>query len=69
MKGGEFCLSLLVHDPDGVGIRDWGEAVGLWPCQRNRLAWSRWPGARWAEPTTLRQQNPLGNVQFQILTH
>ena len=48
-EGREFCLSLLVHDPDGTGLRDWGRAAGLWPSQRNRLAWSLWPGARWGE--------------------
>lgn len=59
-EGREFCLSLLVHDPDGVGIRDWGEAVGLWPCQRNRLAWSRWPGARWADQPPFDNKTPWG---------
>jgi len=48
-EGREFCLSVLVHDPDGTGIRDWGQAAGLWPCQRKPLAWSRWKGARWSE--------------------
>lgn len=43
-EGREFCLSLLVHDPDGTGLRDWGQAAGLWPSQRNALAWSRWQG-------------------------
>jgi hypothetical protein len=46
-EGREFCLSILIHDPDGTGLRDWGEAVGLWPWQRNRMAWSMWPGAAW----------------------
>jgi hypothetical protein len=46
-EGREFCLSLLVHDPDGTGLRDWGEAAGLWPWQRNRMAWSQWQGAKW----------------------
>jgi len=45
--GREYRMSLLVHDPDGTGLRDWGSAVGLWPWQRNRLAWSVWPGAVW----------------------
>lgn len=54
-EGREFCLSVLVHDPDGTGIRDWGEAAGLWPWQRNRLAWSRWEGAVW------RPQPPFDN--------
>jgi len=49
--GREFCFSVLVHDPDGTGLRDWGEAAGLWPWQRNRLAWCSWPGATWlADP-------------------
>jgi len=47
--GREFCLSVLVHDPDGTGLRDWGEAAGLWPWQRSRLAWSAWQGARWPD--------------------
>lgn len=47
--GREFCLSVLVHDPDGTGLRDWGETAGLWAWQRNRLAWSTWPGAIWPD--------------------
>ncbi len=48
-EGREFYLSVLVHDPDGTGLRDWGEAAGLWPCQRNRFAWSDWQGAKWPQ--------------------
>ena len=48
-EGREFCLSVLVHDPDGTGLRDWGQAAGLWPAQRNRLAWSRFAGAKWGD--------------------
>ena len=48
-EGREFFLSVLVHDPDGTGIRDWGQAAGLWPCQRNRLAWSLFPGAQFGD--------------------
>ncbi len=47
--GREFCFSILVHDPDGTGLRDWGEAAGLWPDRRNPLAWCDWPGATWPE--------------------
>ncbi len=54
-EGREFRLSVLVHDPDGTGIRDWGEAAGLDSSQRNRLAWSLWPGAQWGD------QPPLDN--------
>ena len=49
--GREYRFSLLVHDPDGTDLRDWGQAAGLWPWQRNRLAWCQWQGAAWpAEP-------------------
>jgi hypothetical protein len=48
-EGREFHLSVLVHDPDGTGIRDWGQEAGLAPCQRSRLAWSLWPGAKWGD--------------------
>jgi len=48
-EGREFCFSVLVHDPDGTGLRDLGEAAGLWPSQRNPLAWSRFEGADWPE--------------------
>ncbi|MBM4088119.1 MAG: hypothetical protein FJ276_01625 [Planctomycetes bacterium] len=48
-EGREFFLSVLVHDPDGTGIRDWGEAAGMWESQRNALAWSRWIGAKWKD--------------------
>ena len=51
IEGREFCFSVLVHDPDGTGIRDWGEAAGLWPWQRNALAWCRFENASWgAQP-------------------
>lgn len=59
-EGREFCLSLLVHDPDGTGVRDWGEAAGLWPWRRNALAWSRWQGARWGEEPPFDNKLPWG---------
>ncbi|HUT14545.1 MAG TPA: NEW3 domain-containing protein [Thermoguttaceae bacterium] len=48
-EGREFFMSVLVHDRDGTGIRDWGRSAGLWPSQRNPLAWSRWEGSSWGE--------------------
>ena len=48
-EGRELRLSVLVHDPEGTGIRDWGQEAGLGSCQRNRLAWSLWPGAKWGD--------------------
>jgi hypothetical protein len=48
-EGREFRFSVLVHDPDGTGVRDWGEAAGLWPWQRSRLAWASWQGVQWGK--------------------
>jgi hypothetical protein len=48
-EGRELFLSVLVHDVDGTGVRDWGQAAGMWPCQRNRLAWSDFVGAKWGD--------------------
>lgn len=59
-EGREFCFSVLVHDPDGTGIRDWGQAAGLWPTERNRLAWSDWPGARWGKEPPFDNKTPWG---------
>jgi len=59
-EGREFCFSVLVHDPDGSGLRDWGRAAGLWPTQRNRLAWSDWPGARWGKDPPLDNKTTWG---------
>jgi len=60
IEGREFCLSVLVHDPDGTGVRDWGEAAGLWPWQRNRLAWCRFAGDKWNEQPPLDNKIPWG---------
>jgi len=48
--GRDICFSVLVHDPDGTGIRDWGKAAGLWQSQRNKYAWCSWQGVKWADP-------------------
>jgi hypothetical protein len=45
--GREIRFSILVHDSDGTGLRDWGKAAGLWPEQRNRFAWCAWESAQW----------------------
>ena len=37
--GREIRFSILVHDPDGTGVRDWGKAAGLGPERRNKFAW------------------------------
>jgi hypothetical protein len=46
--GREIAFSVLVHDPDGTGIRDWGKAAGLWPGQRNKFAWCLWDPMKWS---------------------
>jgi hypothetical protein len=46
--GREISLSVLVHDPDGTGIRDLGKAMGLWPEQRNWFAWCAWDSVKWS---------------------
>ena len=49
--GREIAFSVLVHDPDGTGIRDWAKAAGLWPEQRNLFAWCEWDSVQWtADP-------------------
>jgi hypothetical protein len=47
--GREIRFSILVHDADGTGIRDWGKAAGLWPEQRSRFAWCKWSPAEWPD--------------------
>ena len=49
-EGREFYFSVLVHDPDGTGVRDLGQPAGLWPSEQDQRSWSRWPGAVWPEP-------------------
>jgi hypothetical protein len=49
MTGRDYLMSFLIHDPDGTGIRDMGKVSGLWPCQRNKFAWSSWAGVKWDE--------------------
>ncbi len=59
-EGREFCFSVLVHDPDGTGVRDWGQTAGLWPWERNRLAWSAWKGAKWGDNPPYDNKTPWG---------
>jgi hypothetical protein len=47
--GREFCFSLLVHDPDGTGLRDIGSVMGLPESRRSKKAWCDWKGAKWPE--------------------
>jgi hypothetical protein len=59
-EGREFCCSVLVHDPDGTGLRDWGLGAGFGASRRNRLAWSRWPGAKWPAQDPFDNKTPWG---------
>ncbi len=47
--GREINFSLLVHDPDGTGVRDFGHAAGLWPDLRDPLAWCEWLEVDWSD--------------------
>jgi hypothetical protein len=47
--GREYFFSLLVHDPDGTGVRDLGVVMNCWDESRNPLAWSNWNQAKWGE--------------------
>jgi hypothetical protein len=58
--GREVCFSVLVHDPDGTGLRDWGQAAGLAPDQRNRLAWCMWQGSKWPKEPPFDQKIEWG---------
>ena len=49
--GRQIAFSILVHDPDSTGVRDWGKAAGLWPEQLNPFAWCRWGSADWPGQT------------------
>lgn len=59
-EGRAFQFSLLVHDPDGASLRDLGQAAGLWPCQRNALAWSRFHGDSFGETPPYDSKTPWG---------
>lgn len=48
-EGREFLMSVLIHDPDGTGIRDLGEAAGLWQQATDSTGWCNWPGAKFSE--------------------
>jgi len=47
--GREFCFSLLVHDPDGTGVRDLGDVMNMWESERPPLAWCSWRGVKWGD--------------------
>ena len=47
--GREFCFSLLVHDPDGTGVRDLGEVMNMWESERPPLGWCSWQGVKWGD--------------------
>ncbi|MBL7134613.1 MAG: hypothetical protein ISS78_10990 [Phycisphaerae bacterium] len=45
--GREYRFSVLVHDPDGTGVRDLAEAATPLPGARKKYAWCKWRGAKW----------------------
>ena len=59
--GRELCFSLLVHDPDGTGIRDLGEVMNLWPEHRRADGWCSWEHVKWGD------QPPYGSaIEFGL---
>jgi hypothetical protein len=51
--GRSFFFSVVVHDPDGTGIRNLGEVMNLFPRRRHPYGWCRWQGAKWGEEAQL----------------
>ncbi|MBF0198104.1 MAG: hypothetical protein HQL32_10345 [Planctomycetes bacterium] len=49
--GRAFCFSFLIHDPDGTGIRNFGEQMRLPENQKSDFAWRKWQGAKWRQQT------------------
>ena len=47
--GREYCFSLLVHDPDGTGVRDLGSIMNLWEAHRKQFGWCSWENVKWGE--------------------
>ncbi len=45
--GREYCFNLLVHDPDGTGVRDLGCVMNLTDTERSRESWSDWEFVQW----------------------
>lgn len=45
--GREVRFSLLVHDPDGSGLRDLGQVMNRWEEHRTPLGWCSWEGVKW----------------------
>ena len=51
MQAENTAFPLLVHDPDGTGVRDLGEIMNLWDSQRSEFGWCSWENAKWGELT------------------
>jgi hypothetical protein len=59
-EGREFYFSVVVHDPDGTGLRELGAAAGMWPCQRKPFSWCRFRGDSFAEKASFDSKTPWG---------
>jgi hypothetical protein len=51
--GREYRFGLLVHDPDGTGVRDMARVAAPLPQTVNNYAWSKWAGAKWTSEKPL----------------
>lgn len=45
--GREICFGLLVHDPDGTGVRDLGTVMNRWEEDRRPHGWCLWENVKW----------------------
>ncbi|MDA3925974.1 MAG: hypothetical protein PF904_14855 [Kiritimatiellae bacterium] len=45
--GREYCFNLLVHDPDGTGVRDLGSVMNLSEADRSQASWRDWEFVQW----------------------
>jgi len=51
--GREYRFSLLVHDPDGSGVRQMAAVAAPLPGACNKYAWSKWSGAKFPDKPLL----------------
>jgi hypothetical protein len=51
--GREYRFGVLVHDPDGTGVREMGLVAAPLPGACNKYAWSKWVGAKFPDKPLL----------------
>ena len=51
--GREYRFGLLVHDPDGTGVREMAKTANPLPGASRKYAWAKWPGAKFPDTPLL----------------